>query len=267
MKIISLIIATVLVLIASMANADTRGFISIPASAFSGENSDTPHGYQGNESGTTRHFNVILFAPVNLPHRASVTSFKCGGSSAVDTRTVFRLRRNEPQQQNVEIANVKTSLEDAGFEFMSTNIIRNEKIDNEKYNYYIVAEVLRSGITPPTRGWCSDNPKRTECSVNSCSIGYTIKVIDDVTPEKLFLSEQIKILQERLFKKHNGDKWPIGGIKQPDEFIVELTPKECDELGGKIAYHIWCGHPYLSCTTTDKDGLTRGACIDELDPK
>jgi len=170
---------TCLMLISFHANAATRGFISIPASAFSGENSDNSRetfGYQGNKTGTTRHFNVVLYAPVNLPHGASVTSFKCGGSSAENTRTAFRLRRNEPQQQNVELANVKTSL-DAGFEFMSTKGLRNEKIDNENYNYYIVAEVLRLNVTPSIRGWCQDNPsspKTTECSVNSCSIGYTI---------------------------------------------------------------------------------------------
>ena len=174
---------TCLMLISFHANADTRGFISIPASAFSGENSDTgsdttdgeeTFGYQGNESGTTRHFNVVLYAPVNLPHGASVTLFKCGGSSAKNTRAAFRLRRNEPQQQNVEIANVKTSLEGAGFEFMSTHSIRNEKIDNEKYNYYIVAEVLKSHVNPSDRARCGNPSKLPECSVNSCSIGYTI---------------------------------------------------------------------------------------------
>lgn len=154
---------------------DDMQFIAIPASAFTGQNSNRKslnnkkNGYTGNSTGTTRYFKNKLFAPVNIPHKAVVTLLYCRGSSVSHARTVFRLRRNEPQQANIEIANVKTSLDDGGFESMTSRIRSNNKIDNYRYNYYLVAEHLsREGYIPS----CELN--NTGCSVNTCSIGYII---------------------------------------------------------------------------------------------
>ena len=169
------------------ATAGPKGFVSIPAAAFTAKDSDThysngnagasssknTHGYIGNKSGTTRSFNGFLYAPVNLPHGATVTSFSCGGSSAKNTRTVFKLRRNEPQQENVDMARVTTSLEDSGFEFINSLNIRSAKVDNQKYNYYIVAHILKLGHNPSITPYCITGTEVPECSVNFCNIGYT----------------------------------------------------------------------------------------------
>jgi hypothetical protein len=145
------------------------GFVSVPASAFTGRLDSGVEGYDGNESGTARFFQVKMFAPVNLPHGATVTSFRCGGRAFFKRRIAFTLRRNEPQQANVDMATTKTSLDGTGFEFVETTEIKSGEIDNAKFNYYIVAEIEDPNVTPPTKAMCPDG----ECTVGFCRIGYT----------------------------------------------------------------------------------------------
>ena len=182
-----IVISVISLALMGTAAAGSKGFVSIPAAAFTAKDSDTyysngnaggsasknTHGYIGNKSGTTRSFNSFLYAPVNLPHGATVTSFSCGGSLAKNTRTVFMLRRNEPQQENVNMVQVNTSLEGSGFEFIKSLGIRSAKVDNQKYNYYIVARILKLGYRPSTTPYCTTGTKTPECSVGFCSIGYT----------------------------------------------------------------------------------------------
>lgn len=151
----------------------SRGFVSVPASAFSGITDGGNLGYHGNESGTARFFNVKMFAPVNLPDGTTVTSLKCGGRAFFKHRIAFTLRRNEPQQANVDLATTKTSLNGTGFEFVNTNRIQSGRINNERFNYYIIAEIEDPRVTPPTKAFCPDNSKGIpECTVGFCSVGY-----------------------------------------------------------------------------------------------
>jgi hypothetical protein len=177
MKKYSLFTIIILMLIASVTNADS---ISIPASAFSGRTDGGNLGYLGNESGTARFFNVKMFAAVNLPDRATVTSFRCGGRAFFKRIIAFTLRRNDPQQSNVDLATIRTSLDGTGFEFVGTNNISSGTINNARFNYYIIAEIEDPSVNPPTRPFCPDKPrpfprapKIPECSVGFCSIEYT----------------------------------------------------------------------------------------------
>lgn len=142
--------------------------ISIPASAFySGPDG---HG-RPNKSGTAMDFHTVLFAPVSLPQNATITSFNCGGRATFRKSVIFTLRRNEPQQQNIDIASMRTSLDGTNFEFVGTRSINSGVINNANFNYYIVAEVDDPTKNPPTRSICGSqsNPK---CSVGFCNIGF-----------------------------------------------------------------------------------------------
>ena len=155
-----ILLAITLLLGTVSAHADS---LTIPASAFTPQNSGPR--YQGNESGTARFFgaNLIMFAPVNIPDGTTVTSMRCGG--AVRTpgfKLRFTLRRNEPQQQNVDMSTLRTTIE-TGFQFLRTRAIREAVINNDKFNYYIVAETERG---PGIGGSC---PK---CSVNFCTLTF-----------------------------------------------------------------------------------------------
>ena len=181
--IVILITPMLLMFNVSMALAQsTKSFLSIPASAFTGQDGGhAVYGYEGNITGTSRSFNVRVFAPVNLPHGAYVTSLQCGGRAYFHRSIVFHLRRNEPQQANVDMATVKTSLDGTGFEFVNTNSITSGEINNSKYNYYIVAEIEDTRDNPNTAAFCPNKPvpdpllpKISECRVNFCSIGYTL---------------------------------------------------------------------------------------------
>lgn len=174
MKKYALVLITIIAAVTSATYAYSKGFVSVPASAFSGITDGGNLGYQGNESGTARFFNVKMFAPVDLPDGTTVTSFKCGGRAFFEHRIAFTLRRNEPQQANVDLATIKTSLNGTGFEFINTNRIKSGRINNERFNYYIMAEIENPKVTPPTKAFCPDNSKGIpECSVGFCSIEYT----------------------------------------------------------------------------------------------
>jgi hypothetical protein len=148
----------------------TTGFVSVPASAFTGRQDDGVGGYDGNETGTARFFQVKMFAPVHLPHGATVTSFRGGGRAFFQRSIRFTLRRNEPQQANVDMAAVRTTLDGTSFEFVDTTDIQSGGVDNGRFNYYIVAEIEDPNVTPPTKPICPDG----ECRVGFCRIGYTL---------------------------------------------------------------------------------------------
>ncbi len=153
-------------IVGANAQSTTTGFISIPASAFSGEN-----GSQSlNTTGTATVLTHLAFAPVSLPHRARVTSLQCGGTSFFRNSIVFTLRRNEPQQANVDVATVRTSLEGTNFEFVNTNSVANAVVNNARFNYYMVADITDPQETDDVPAFC----QKGKCSIGFCRIGYTI---------------------------------------------------------------------------------------------
>jgi hypothetical protein len=154
----------------AMAQSTATGFIAVPASGF--VDAKLGPASRFNLTGTTQFFNVMLFAPVSLPHGYTITSFKCGGKSFFNRSVVFTLRRNDPQQQNVDIATVKTTLEGTGFEFVETSSITSGKIDNSRFNYYIVVDVEDNRNLPNIDVFCPDNGN-PKCSVGFCSVGYS----------------------------------------------------------------------------------------------
>jgi hypothetical protein len=166
MKRHSLVISILFLLIASVALAQSpTHFLSIPSSGFTPQTSED--GYSGNQSGTARFFQagLLMFAPVNLPHGATVTSMRCGGRAPrSDFRIIFTLRRNEPQLANVDMATVMTTFEGIGFQFVGTSSITSPVVNNSRFNYYIVAEADAIDV-----GFC------TSCSIGFCRIGYTVE--------------------------------------------------------------------------------------------
>jgi hypothetical protein len=105
-----------------------------------------------------------MFAPVTVPHGATIGSMRCGGRApSSEFRIVFTLRRNEPQQANLDMATVMTTFEGLGFQFVDTNSITSPVINNERFNYYIVAQTNTLDV-----GFCPN------CSVGFCRIGYTV---------------------------------------------------------------------------------------------
>ena len=159
-----LLVAAILALTASAALAQPTNYLSIPSSDFTPQNSDA--GYEGNASGTARHFGATgyqMTAPVNLPQDATVTSLRCGGAAAdSDLRLVFTLRRNQPQQANVDMAEVMTTFAGNGFQFVSTTSITSPEVDNGNFNYYIVAEAVHFDV-----GFCG-----SACSIGFCRVGF-----------------------------------------------------------------------------------------------
>jgi len=139
-------------------------YIAIPSSGFTPQ--DSIAGYEGNTSGTARQFGATgyqMLAPVNLPQGATVTSLRCGGAAAdSDFRLIFTLRRNEPQQANVDMAEVMTTFAGNGFQFVSTTSITSPEVDNQTFNYYIIAEADNIDI-----GFCG-----SACSIGYCRVGY-----------------------------------------------------------------------------------------------
>ena len=164
------IVAILILLTAPVAFAQsTTRYLSIPSSGFTPRASEgsvgSDAGYDGNQSGTARFFNgsFELFAPVNLPDGVTVNSMRCGGQVLASNRIRFTLRRNQPQQANVDMATVMSGTGDTGFQVLDTNSIESPMIDNAPFNYYIVAQAndFDVGVCPT-------------CSVGFCRIGYTI---------------------------------------------------------------------------------------------
>ncbi|WP_144375408.1 hypothetical protein [Thiolapillus brandeum] len=174
----------------SVTTADTFGFVSIPAAAFSVRDSQTGS-YTGNESGTARSFSGLMFAPVDIPHGSVVTLFKCGGHPKAGTLVRFALRRNEPQQANVDMAVVESAFSTdiplignkptglAQYQFLSTSRIVSGGIDNSIYNYYVVASTIYPPFDSLGPQFSGDSSPYSDCikagdctGVNYCSIGY-----------------------------------------------------------------------------------------------
>ena len=168
----SLLISILFLLVASVALSQTTSFLSIPSSGFTPLNSEGTGnaGYSGNQTGTARLFagSFLMLAPVNLPHGATVTSMRCGGRApSSDFRIVFTLRRNEPQQANVDMATVMTTLGQTTFQFVDTSSITSPVIaDNASFNYYIVAATDNLDVgfarTAPSASAGSPTPSSSE---------------------------------------------------------------------------------------------------------
>jgi hypothetical protein len=151
----------------SKALSQSAGFLSLPASAFTPRQvKGNAGGYDGNETGTARSFTNSTFsmlAPVHLPHGATVTSLSCGGRDpAANLLLKFTLRRNEPQQANVDMAVVSTTFEQIGFQFLNTTSIVQPLVNNQRFTYYIVAETRHIDV-----GFCPT------CAVGFCKVGFT----------------------------------------------------------------------------------------------
>jgi len=185
MKILNLSIALFLTAITSTVLANTNGFISIPASAFSEKNSQAfaeMTSYRGNDTGTSRYFSGTMFAPLNLPHGSVVTSFSCGSKPKGSNITRFTLRRNEPQQANIDMAVIDTLKPNnvlapvTHYQILNTISIKSGGIDNSKFNYYIVASSISPFPNANVTTLCNSNLSNMErCgNVNFCRVGYTI---------------------------------------------------------------------------------------------
>jgi hypothetical protein len=147
-------------------------WVSIPCSAFAGESEEGPFFTHGNISGTARSFHVQMFAPAFLPDGARVTSFRAGAKARFNRQIEVTLRRNEPQQANVDMATVETSLEGTGFEFVGTTQIKSPVVDNSRFNYYVVALVRKPNEFPNVRTFCQDEADGSPgCLVGFCRIG------------------------------------------------------------------------------------------------
>lgn len=180
MRTLTLIIS-ILTLHTSLAFAQTTSFHSIPSSGFTPQVVSESDGYGGNRTGTARSFDngLWMFAPVTLPHGATVTAMRCGGKAPDNIhRIVFTLRRNQPQVVNVDMATVMTTYEELGFRHPQTTSITSPVIDNANFNYYIAA------MAQPL-----DVQRCPKCTVGYCRIRYTTgdptgpsPVIDDHSP-------------------------------------------------------------------------------------
>ncbi len=171
MNIMRIFVVAICLLLPSIGySQSSRQFISIPSSGFTPmwSYSNGRISYKGNVTGTARQFagSHIMFAPANLPHGSVVTSFKCGGKHpSVDAGKAieFVLRRNEPQQANVDMATIATEPTRSGFQLVSTTSIDSGKVDNNRFNYYVVAS--RISATEEDFGDCE------KCVVGFCTIG------------------------------------------------------------------------------------------------
>lgn len=160
---------------ATSAFSQSVGSLSIPAAAFDGVRS-----FQ-NTSGTSKYFRTLLYAPVFLPHGSTAINMTCGGKAPFGKNIIFTLRRNQPQQANVDMAVLETSLDGAGFEFVTESVSDAQTIDNRIFNYFIVVDVSKPGgnlpgdraVCPPTSPSDVD-PNRTKCSVGFCRVTYTL---------------------------------------------------------------------------------------------
>jgi hypothetical protein len=146
----------------SCGNSSTTQYLSIPSSAFTPK--DSGDGWTGNTTGTARYFGQsYLFAPVQLPHGATVTELSCGGQDpGTDVKLRFTLRRNRPQVANVDMAVVESTFAATGFETMETSTVASPQIDNSTFNYYVAASPIFFDV-----GTCQS------CSVGFCRILYT----------------------------------------------------------------------------------------------
>ena len=169
------LIVTLSLLAPSIVLAQEVSYLAIPASSFTPRNSTTVKdplrgtvetlGYTGNISGTARFFgdNDSMFAPVNLRHGSTVISLTCGGMAPTPRVKIhYILRRNEPQQANVDMAGVAAKTGLTNFQTSSTNSIKEPVIDNKRFNYYIVATLLAT----------NDIQECRTCSINRCTIAY-----------------------------------------------------------------------------------------------
>jgi hypothetical protein len=163
---VGLLVAILILLtsLSTLAQSQTLS-LSIPASGFTPQASML--NYFGNTTGTARFFgyNDRMFAPVYLPDRVRVTSLACGGTAPPTTlRIAFTLRRNEPQQANVDMATVRTTFAGTGFQFVDTTSIAEPVVNNSRFNYYMIA-ALETTLASPG---CVEGA----CSIGFCRIGY-----------------------------------------------------------------------------------------------
>lgn len=141
--------------------------VAIPAIAFNGD------GIAYNDTGTAAFFRDQAFAPVHLPDGATVTGFRCGARvTLIEKGITIKLRRNEPQQANVDMGMVEIPRSgDGNFKFLRDDSLIEPVIDNQIFNYYLIAEVIpKSENTGDT---CNVNGAPNACIVAACNVDFT----------------------------------------------------------------------------------------------
>jgi hypothetical protein len=137
--------------------------VAVPAVAFVGK--DVSY----NETGTAAFFRQRAFAPLSLPDNAKLVGFDCGLRTFPIHGIKVSLRRNEPQQANVELDNLGIPKGgDGRFQFKSATQVSHPDVNNGKFNYYLVAEVL------PKSANVSDICNGEECLVGACQVAYRV---------------------------------------------------------------------------------------------
>lgn len=228
----NLLITVLSLLFASIAVAQSpTQFLSIPSSSFT-PRASAAHispSYDGNESGTSRLFgrSFTMFAPLDVPNGATITSMRCGGRAPNSGhRVIFTLRRNEPQQANVDMAVVMTAFEENGFQFVDTNSVTSPVADNARFNYYIIAAVNKSASANDV-GFCPD------CAVGFCRLGYTAAPSTATASSSL---QHQQFLEFTGFTVENGVyRLKPGGWKfRPQQDGTFVVARDNDESGGTI---------------------------------
>ena len=165
MKIIMIIVCFFGFFIPISAIGQSTENLSIPAIAFHGER------VIYNNSGTAAFFRTKAFAPVFLPDGARAFSFTCGARTVFGKGITIKLRRNHPQQANVDMGVAEIPKGgDGNFKFVTVNRLTDGVIDNSRFNYYLIAETIPKSAT--TGVVCNPAAGGTECLVAACRIGF-----------------------------------------------------------------------------------------------
>ena len=165
MFILRTVMITALTLIPNVVLAQTKS-VAIPAIAFNGD------GITYNDTGTAAFFRQRAFAPVQLPDGARVTGFQCGARvTLIEKGITIKLRRNEPQQANIDMGMVEIPKNgDGGFKFLRDDTLTNAGIDNRRFNYYLIAETIpKSEVTAVT---CNVNGAPSACIIAACNVDF-----------------------------------------------------------------------------------------------
>ena len=165
MRILRGAMAAALILSPAAAFSQTQS-VAIPAIAFNGE------GIAYNDTGTAAIFRDHAFAPVTLPDGARVTAFRCGARVTLVTKGItIKLRRNEPQQANVDMGMVEIPRSgDGNFKFLRDDSLIEPVIDNRTFNYYLIAEVIPKSAT--VGDTCNVNNAPNACIIAACNVDF-----------------------------------------------------------------------------------------------
>lgn len=151
-----------LIILGMISSSALANYVSIPATSFVGFE------VSYNETGTAAFIRKQAFAPVHLPHGSKAQRFSCGVKAWPIKGFRISLRRNEPQQENIDMGAVNIDRgSNGGFKFLSSEVLIENGIDNRRYNYYLTVEIQPKSET--TGSICNGK----ECIIGSCQIHFT----------------------------------------------------------------------------------------------